>query len=153
MKRVDCVMAVALERLDVPIVTVAIPDLSAGTPAGNLQMCVMCRAQSEPEWLSLPGAGSYCARVMREARSLSVSSTRLDRLSRASDLLRAEEAFAYYGTPIPALTGGAIGTFAALSSPARFWSQDKQGIAADLARQIGFKLAPPNMRATYACVT
>ena len=146
MKKIHWLLRVASDKLNVPYTMFAVPDLSAGAPAGALRLGVYSKGLTKLQWTTVPGAGTYCSKVMRERRQITVVSCPHDTLSAFSDALKTEPMTAYLGTPIPAITGGAIGALSVLHSGPRIWSKENRRDATSIAQWLGRELAPPDMR-------
>lgn len=156
MHGMNWLMSVVQERLDVPRISLALPDISEDTPPGTLRIGSMLRDMRELEWRELPAEGTYCARVMKEAQSLAVTSVQHSDLSKSGVLMEQDEIVSYLGAPVPAVTGGAVGTLSALHVGARIWSRQDRVDLEHFAHWVGLKIAPtdvaelPDLRRGYA---
>ncbi|MBT8155310.1 GAF domain-containing protein [Epibacterium ulvae] len=139
-------LSVAATKLQANYVTVSIPDLSPEALPMSLRIGIFATQSGDLRWVSIPGAGTFCARVMRESSPLTVSCLSESEQQEACTLLQDTGPFAYLGVPIPAVTGGSIGTLAAQYKGERVWSQANADDAEHTARQIGFEMLPLAMR-------
>lgn len=150
MKKIHWLLCAASDKLNVPYTMFAVPDLSAGAPVGALQLGVYSKGHTGLQWITVPGAGTYCSQVMRERRQITLVSSPLGTFSAFSDALKTEPLTAYLGTPIPAMTGGAIGALSVLHSGPRIWSEENRMDATSIAQWLGRELAPPGMQEQQA---
>lgn len=146
MKKIQWLLCTAADRLNAPYTMFAVPDLSTGAPAGALRLGVYCQGAKNLQWITIPGAGTYCRQVMRERRQIAEVSCAPQTLPDSRNLQQSEPLTAYLGNPIPAVTGGAIGALAALHPGPRIWSEDNRRDVTLIAQWFGRELAPPELR-------
>lgn len=139
-------MAELAVSLSVSLVSIAVPDLSAEAPAFSLRVGVWGPGASAVDWSTVPGSGTYCADVMRTSVQISIASTRVEKRTQTRALTGIEGMCAYLGTPVPAVTGGAIGTLAVHNCNERIWSRQNRQDLHRTAHTIGLILAPPALR-------
>lgn len=145
LKNIEKFLPIAAKYLQTHFLSISIPDFSPEALPNALCVGVYKNETRETNWVSLPREGSFCAGVMREAKLLSVQRMGSQEEKRICDLMQEDSAFAYLGAPIPAITGGAIGTLAALHKGARIWSHQNEGDLTEIAAEIGLELVPAGM--------
>ncbi len=139
-------LLVAAEKLHADYVTVSVPDFAPEALPMSLRIGIFSAETGVLRWVSLPASGTFCARVMRESSPLFVSCLSEAEQQVACGLLQDTGPFAYLGVPIPAVTGGSIGTLAAICKGERAWSKADADDAEHIAGKIGFEMLPPEMR-------
>ena len=124
----DRLTSLVTSLLDVPIAL-----LTLVAPGAQSFISV---AGVEREWQrrgAVPVTDTFCHRTVSSGAPFAIGDVRTDPRARAARAVFDDEVVAYLGIPLVTAAGHAVGTFCAVDTVAREWSEDDVRVLSDLA--------------------
>ncbi|MGI9110812.1 MAG: MerR family transcriptional regulator [Gaiellaceae bacterium] len=124
----DRLTSLVTSLLDVPIamLTLVAPEAQSFISVAGV----------EREWQrrgAVPVTDTFCHRTVSFGAPLAIDDARIDPRARAARAVFDDEVVAYLGIPLLTASGHAVGTFCAVDTVAREWSEDDVRVLGDLA--------------------